>query len=70
MSYLGIICVLLFAYIKLRSSVGNRRMYIEKSTCPRMELWGTPQMDEVTDDEDEPTRTELDRPDKYELSQL
>ena len=45
-------------------------MYIEKSTGPRTEPWGTPQMDEVTGDEEKPTRTELDRPDIYELSQL
>ena len=45
-------------------------MYIEKSTGPRTEHWGTPEMDEVTGDEGEPTRTALDRSDKYELSQL
>ena len=45
-------------------------MYIEKSAGPRTEPWGTPQMDEVTVDEEEPIRTELNRPDKYESSQF
>jgi len=41
-----------------------------QSASRRKEPWGTPQMDEITCDEEETTRTELDLPYKYELSQL
>jgi len=37
------------------------------STGPRTEPYGTPEMDEITCDEEEPTRAELDLPVKYEL---
>ena len=43
---------------------------MEKCTGPRTEPWGTPQMEERTEEQEEPARTELDFSDRYEFSQL
>ena len=48
----------------------QEKCILKRILGPRTEPWGTPQMDGVTGDEEEPTRTELDRLDKYEFSQL